>query len=326
MRRLAIINQKGGVGKTTTTANLGAALSRAGLRVLLVDLDPQAHLTLYFGVEVGDGQFSVYDDLTADAPVAQAVLELRDGMVLLPASIDLAGAEAELISVTGREMILRDSLARWGREFDVMLIDCPPALGVLTINALVAADEVLIPLQAHFFALQGLGKLLDTVSLVRKRIHPRLVVNGIVLCLHESATKLASEVVADIQRFLASSKDSHAAWNQARLYQSCIRRNIKLAESASYGQTVFEYALRSNGALDYAHLAAEVFEVSSERILMQPEDKVDPEAASRPGGSRLSKENAALERMEIGQVSAEAVSLEPSPTLMPTPAPIVGIR
>lgn len=260
MRRIAVINQKGGVGKTTTTANLGAALANHGLRVLLVDLDPQGHLTLHFGAELGDGKPSVYEVLTAATPVADVLVKVRDRVTLVPADIDLAGAEVELISVTGREVILREALDPIENEHDIMLIDCPPSLGVLTVNALVASTEVVIPLQAHFFALQGLSKLLDTVTLVRQRINPKLHVSGVVLCMYESATRLAGEVVDDLVKFLEASRGTNCAWADARVYQTTIRRNIKLAESCSFGQTVFDYAPRSHGAADYAALASEILD------------------------------------------------------------------
>ena len=259
MRRIAVLNQKGGVGKTTTTANLGAALALSGARVLLIDLDPQGHLSLHFGVELTDGQPSVYDVLTASAPVRDVAIKARENVTLLAADIDLAGAEAELVSVMGREVLLREALEPVLSEFDCVLIDCPPSLGVLTVNALVAANEVLIPLQAHFLALQGLSRLFQTVTLVRQRINADLRVGGIVLCLHESTTRLAGEVVDDLKRFLDGARGTNAAWSDAKLFETCIRRNIKLAESSSFGQTVFDYAPRSNGAADYAQLAVEMF-------------------------------------------------------------------
>ncbi len=260
MRRIAIINQKGGVGKTTTTANLGAAIAQAGLRVLLVDLDPQGHLTLHFGAEVKDDQPSVYDVLTSGTPASEALMTVRDRIALLPADIDLAAAEVELVSVTGREVLLREALEPIMEDQDVMLIDCAPSLGVLTINALVASNEVLIPLQAHFFGLQGLGKLLETVTLVRQRINSNLEVGGVVLCMHESATRLSTEVADEVRRFIESGRGTGNAWSRAKIYDTFIRRNIKLAESSSFGQTVFDYAPKSNGAIDYAQLAEEVLD------------------------------------------------------------------
>jgi len=284
MRRIAVINQKGGVGKTTTTANLGAALAKNGLRVLLIDLDPQGHLTLHFGAELRDGQPSVYDVLTAATPVGDVLVKVRDRVSLVPSDIDLAGAEVELISVTGREVILREALDPIEQDYDIMLIDSPPSLGVLTVNALVASTEVLIPLQAHFFALQGLSKLLDTVTLVRQRINPQLHVGGVVLCMYESATRLAGEVVDDLVKFLEASRGTTCAWADARVYQTSIRRNIKLAESCSFGQTVFEYAPRSHGAIDYARLAAEVL---GETISTEGVGTPNAVAVSAPSASVL---------------------------------------
>ncbi len=263
MRRIAIINQKGGVGKTTTTAHLGAALGLTGSRVLLVDMDPQAHLSLHFGVEVVDDQPSVYDVLTASLPIQEATIAVRSSVHLVPADIDLAAAEAELISVMGREVILREALDRVDDAFDVLLIDCPPSLGVLTINALAACHEVIIPLQAQFFALQGLGKLLDTVRLVQQRINPDILVKGVALCMHDSSTKLSNEIVDDLMEFLSSSRDSNLPWSRAEIFKTRIRRNVKLAESSSFGQTVFEYELKSNGAIDYNRLAVEIFDCPS---------------------------------------------------------------
>lgn len=264
MRRIAILNQKGGVGKTTTTASLGAALARFGKRVLLVDLDPQGHLSLHFGIEISPDQSSVYDVLSAEASIKSVAVRVDDNITVVPADIDLAGADAELVNVMGREVLLREALAPIADQYDCLLIDCPPSLGVLTVNALVAAEEVMIPLQAHFLALQGLGKLLDTVMLVRQRINPRLTVSGVVLCMHESTTRLAGEVVEDLQGFLDAARGSDRPWSDAKVFKTRIRRNIKLAESASFGQTVFDYAPKSNGAADYRRLAEEVFALDAD--------------------------------------------------------------
>ncbi len=278
MRRIAVINQKGGVGKTTTAANVGAALARSGSRVLLVDLDPQAHLSLYFGVELADAEPSVYDVLTASTPVADVARRVCDKVTLIPADIDLAGIEAELVSVTGREVLLREALESVGTDLDFVLIDCPPSLGILTVNALVASTEVLIPLQAHFLALQGLSRLFDTVTLVRQRINPDLKVGGIVLCLYESSTRLAGEVVDDLTHFLDGARGTDSPWADARLYESRIRRNIKLAESCSFGQTIFDYAPRSHGAADYTRLAAEISGAKRASVVQAP----PPAATSVP--------------------------------------------
>ena len=261
MRRIAVINQKGGVGKTTTTANLGAALAHAGKSVLLIDLDPQGHLSLHFGAEAAEDQPGIYDVLTAGVPLADVIIHVRPNADLIGADIDLAAAESELVSVTGREVLLREALDALPTPYDVVLFDCPPSLGVLTVNALAAATEVVIPLQAHFLALQGLSKLLKTVTLVRQRINPALKVTGVVLCMHESATRLSAEVVADLSTFLQAAKGTNVPWADARVFATPIRRNIKLAESSSFGQTVFDYAPKSNGALDYAALAAEIFDL-----------------------------------------------------------------
>jgi chromosome partitioning protein len=258
VRRIVVINQKGGVGKTTTTANLGAALARLGRRVLLIDLDPQAHLTLHYGVTVADDQFSVYDVLVDGKPLLEALRLVRQGVTLLPSSIDLAGAETELVSVVGRETVLREALDACPESFDFVLIDCPPSLGILTLNALTAAREALIPMQAQFLALQGLSQLLETIRLVRQRMNPALHVGGIVLCMHDAGTRLGVEVLDDLDRFLRSSRGAKDPWSEAVIHTARIRRTIKLAEAAGFGQTVFEYAPKSHGAADYEQLAQEI--------------------------------------------------------------------
>ena len=265
-RQIALINQKGGVGKTTTTANLAAALARAGRRVLLADLDPQSHLTMHFGLDpAADGKPTIYNVLTEpeDYPLAAAVRETSvQNVRIIPATIDLAAAEVELVGVVGREVLLRDALASLRTDptlaYDYLLIDCPPSLGLLTLNALSAATEVLICLQPHFLALQGVGKLLETVNLVQQRINPALTVSGVALCMYDLGTKLAGEVSEDLANFLAQSRDRKTPWSSARIFETLIRRNIKLAECPSFGQVVFQYAPGSHGAEDYASLADEV--------------------------------------------------------------------
>jgi chromosome partitioning protein len=258
MRRIAVINQKGGVGKTTTCCNVGAALASAGKSVLLIDLDPQAHLTMHLGIEPGGDAPTIYEVLTNRTSVDEATIRCRENLWLVPSHIDLAAAEMELVGVMGREAILGDALRKLPRPYDYLIVDCPPSLGVLTVNGLAAVAEVFIPLQPHFLALQGVGKLLETISLVQTRINPALRVTGIVLCLYEAGTKLATEVTADVDRFLGSFRRTDKPWSRARIFRALIRRNIKLAECPSHGLTIFEYAPRSNGAIDYAELAAEV--------------------------------------------------------------------
>ena len=258
MRRIAVINQKGGVGKTTTTVNLAAALAANGHRVCVLDLDPQAHATTHLGVEPDGSTKSVYDVLVANAPIAGVRRTVSPNLDLIPADIDLAAAEVELAGVVGREVILREALAADGTDYDFVLMDCGPSLGVLTLNSLAACDEVFIPLQPHFFALHGLGKLLETTALVTRRVNPRLTVTGIVVCLYDAATKLAQEVVGDLKTFIDRSHGANVPWRDAKVFDTKIRRNIKLAECPSFGKPIFQYAPSSAGATDYAALANEV--------------------------------------------------------------------
>jgi chromosome partitioning protein len=258
MRRIAIINQKGGVGKTTTAVNLGAALARAGKRVCLLDLDPQAHATTHLGLEPDGKAPSMYDVLIDSRPLAEVRRQAEDNLWVAGSDINLAAAEVELAGVVGREVILRDALQADAETFDFVLMDCAPSLGVLTLNALSAAREVFIPLQPHFLALHGLGKLLETTTLVAKRINPDVRITGIILCLYESRTKLAQEVMRDLDAYLERSRGSAVPWQGARVFETRIRRNIKLAESPSFGQSIFGYAPTCDGADDYRALALEV--------------------------------------------------------------------
>jgi chromosome partitioning protein len=258
MRRIAIINQKGGVGKTTTAVNLAAALAEAGQRVCVLDLDPQAHATTHLGIEPDGKAPSMYDVLVNSKPIADVRRKVADNLWVAASDINLAAAEVELAGVVGREVILRDLMLQEEGAFDFVFMDCGPSLGVLTLNALAAANEVFIPLQPHFLALHGMGKLFETTALVAKRINPALKVTGIVLCLYESSTKLAQEVVNDLQEYLEKSRGSTAPWSKARIFKTKIRRNIKLAECPSFGQSIFAYARTCHGADDYRALAKEV--------------------------------------------------------------------
>jgi len=270
LHSIAITNQKGGVGKTTTVVNLGAALALAGQRVCLVDLDPQAHLTMHLGLEPGQAKPGVYELLGGSASFQECVRTVRPNMDLIPSEIDLAGAEVELVGVVGREILLRDALYSASEHFDVLLIDCPPSLGLLTINALSAVHEVFIALQPHFLALQGLGKLLETVSLVQRRINADLSVTGVLMCLYDSRTALCGEVAQEVTRFFKSDHPLKSLWQGSRIFRTHIRQNIKLAEAPGHGQTIFEYAPACHGAEDYMALAQELLAWWSGQLVDEP--------------------------------------------------------
>ena len=270
MRSICVMNQKGGVGKTTTSVNLAAGLAKLGRRVCLIDLDPQGHASLHMGVDAFGQTPTVYDVFSGKKTLADVKQLAVDNMWVVPSDLDLAATEVELVDAPGREMILRGAIERLCQQqpFDYIVMDCPPSLGVLTINALTAAKEVFIPLQPHFLALQGLSKLFETTALVKRRLNRDLTVSGIVHCLYETSTRLAADITDDLIRFLEQS-DSRAPWKNARIFESRIRRNIKLAEAPSFGQSIFDYAAKSPGALDYAALVAEV--VAAEVAIAPPD-------------------------------------------------------
>ena len=251
------MNQKGGVGKTTTTVNLAAALARAGRSTLVIDLDPQAHATLHLGIEPGDGP-TVYDLLLDPAcDVGAAVRPVGENLAIIPSHTDLAAAEMELAAAPDRNQRLQRAIDRLAGRFEFVLVDCPPSLGLLTLNGLVLAREVIIPMQAHFLALQGVSKLLETVALVTRSVNPKLRVSGVVLCMHDTSSTHTREVVADLDRFFDEGRSAaeETPWKFARVYRPAVRRNIKLAECPSFGKTVFDSAPTATGAEDYAKLA-----------------------------------------------------------------------
>ncbi len=264
MRTIAVINQKGGVGKTTTAVNLSAALARKGYRVCVMDLDPQAHASLHLGVALSDGEKSIYSVLTGDTSLAEVRQQVAENLWVVPAHLDLAAAEMELAGEVGREIILRDKMAEDDAEFDFVILDCAPSLGLLTLNALTAVREVFLPLQPHFLALHGLSKLLRTVQLVSKRLNKGLRLSGVVFCMYDSGTRLAAEVSSDVLEFFGGEHGDDCVWADAVSFRTRIRRNIRLAEAPSYGQSIFEYAADSNGAEDYESLAREVLGAADE--------------------------------------------------------------
>jgi chromosome partitioning protein len=264
MRIIALFNQKGGVGKTTTTVNLGAALADAGKKVVLIDLDPQANLTTHVGVDPDSVVNSTYRILTDGIPLAEALVEVQNTnkkLFVAPATTDLAAAEVELVSVVGRETLLKKMAEAAKFDADFVLMDCPPSLGLLSLNALVYATEVIVPLQAQFLALQGMEKLFDTIGMVRQSLNPKVRISGILFCQFESAAKLTREVTGEVDNFVEQAKGTTHPVANAVIFQTHIRRNIKLAEAPSFGQSIFKYAPGSAGATDYEALAAEVLKM-----------------------------------------------------------------
>jgi len=245
---IAVANQKGGVGKTTTVVNLAAGLAQAGQQVLVVDLDPQANATSGLGVDKRTIQPSIYEGLLGQVPLAELIRPTAiPTLALIPSQAALSGAEIELVSQPDRERKLVQALAPLRDQYDWLFIDCPPSLGLLTINALTAADFVLIPLQCEYYALEGLTQLLDVVRRIQQALNPRLVVDGIVLTMADPRTRLTADVIAEVRRHF-----------QGRVYQTVISRSIRLSEAPSYGKPVALYAPTSTGALRYQELANEL--------------------------------------------------------------------
>jgi chromosome partitioning protein len=287
VRTLSVLNQKGGVGKTTTVVNVASALAEQGLRVLAIDLDPQAHLTIHLGVDAEQKGGGVYAVLTGSMSLDDAVVETRPNLWLLGAGIDLAGAETELVGEVGREIILRKALEPIKDRFDYVIIDCPPSLGLLTLNALSASSEVVIPVQPHFLALQGFSRLLQTVSLVHSRINPQLHVSAILMCMFDARTSLSTEVRQDIEKFLTGSRNQNSPWAGAQIIPVHVRRNIKLAEAPSYGKSIFEYEPGCHGATDYLAVAefihtGKICGAFEPKKTQEPAVEPSPEPAARP--------------------------------------------
>ncbi len=248
-RIIAVANQKGGVGKTTTAVNLGAAMANEGARVLIVDMDPQGNASSGLGIVDRDNISTIYDVLVRGLPVFRAVHDTacNASLKMVPANRDLVGAEVELVGVRDREIILREALGPLAHENDVVLIDCPPSLGLLTLNTLAAADSVLIPIQCEYYALEGLTQLLNTIRLVRRSLNPELSIEGVLLTMYDQRLSLSRQVATEAKRYFGS-----------RVFDTVIPRNVSLAEAPSFGLPVSEYSPGSAGARRYAILAREI--------------------------------------------------------------------
>ncbi|MFC7370800.1 ParA family protein [Fictibacillus iocasae] len=254
-RIIAIANQKGGVGKTTTSVNLGACLAYFGKKVLLVDIDPQGNATSGVGVEKGDIDQCIYNILVEDADINDVIVEtLVEGLHILPSTIQLAGAEIELVPTISREVRLKRALESVSSRYDYIIIDCPPSLGLLTINSLTAAHSVLIPVQCEYYALEGLSQLLNTVRLVQKHLNTDLMIDGVLLTMLDARTNLGIQVIEEVKKYF-----------QDKVYKSIIPRNIRLSEAPSHGKPIIIYDPKSRGAEVYLELAKEVIG-SGERV------------------------------------------------------------
>ncbi|MEX0706197.1 MAG: ParA family protein [Nitriliruptoraceae bacterium] len=255
---VSVANQKGGVGKTTTTISIGAALAMHGVRVLLVDLDPQGNASTGLGLRVERDQESTYSVLLQAVDVAEAIVPSEvDGLDVLPSSLELAGAEVELVSAMSREQRLRRALEKVADRYDVIFIDCPPSLGLLTINAFVASDQVLVPIQCEYYALEGLGQLMRTVQLVSENLNRELEVGGVVLTMFDARTNLAQQVVDEVRAYFGD-----------RAYPTVVPRSVRLSEAPSYGQPITVFDPESRGAQTYVQLAREI--AARLRLPMRP--------------------------------------------------------
>ena len=249
---VAVANQKGGVGKTTTTVNLGACLAEMGKRVLLMDLDPQGHVSSGLGVEKSTINSCMYDVVINNVPLRDIIIPTAfKNLWLAPSTIDLAGAELELVPVISRETRLREALAGYRGQYDFLFIDCPPSLGLLTVNALTAADTLLVPIQCEYYALEGLSQLMNTIHLVRTHLNPDLQLEGVLLTMYDSRTNLSSQVEDEVKKYFRD-----------KVYRTIIPRNVRLSEAPSHGLPIISYDPKSKGAEVYSELAKEVIGVA----------------------------------------------------------------
>lgn len=250
-KAIAIFNQKGGVGKTTTNINLGASLALMGKKILMLDIDPQGNTTSGIGISKRDLEYTVYDLLIEDNfDTNKAIIHTNiENLDIIPASVDLAGAEIEMVQIEGREGRLRKAISKVKNKYDYILIDCPPSLGLLTINSLTAVESVLIPIQCEFYALEGVSQLVSTIDLVKKSLNKNLEIEGVILSMFDGRTNLSVQVVQEVKKYFGS-----------QVYSTVIPRNIRLAEAPSFGMAITEYDPKSKGAEAYRNFAAEFLE------------------------------------------------------------------
>ena len=252
---IALANQKGGVGKTTTAINLSASLAESGKKVLLIDMDPQGNSTSGLGIEKDEKEYTIYELLLGECSIEDCLSEsICKDLIVVPSNINLAAVEIELIGTDGKEFILRDSVSSIKDKYDFILIDCPPSLNVLTINAMCTADTVLVPIQCEYYALEGLSQLMHTIELVKERLNPDLEIEGVVFTMYDARTNLSLEVVENVKGNL----------NQ-NIYKTIIPRNVRLAEAPSYGMPITKYDTKSTGAESYRMLAEEVIHRGEEQ-------------------------------------------------------------
>ena len=254
-RTIVIANQKGGVGKTTTAINLSASLAESGKKVLLIDMDPQGNSTSGLGIEKDEKEYTIYELLLGECSIEDCLSEsICKDLIVVPSNINLAAVEIELIGTDGKEFILRDSVSSIKDKYDFILIDCPPSLNVLTINAMCTADTVLVPIQCEYYALEGLSQLMHTIELVKERLNPDLEIEGVVFTMYDARTNLSLEVVEDVKNNL-----------NTNIYKTIIPRNVRLAEAPSYGMPITKYDTKSTGAESYRMLAEEVIHRGEEQ-------------------------------------------------------------